>query len=50
VPKRVWDDIQVYGAQKVWQQLLREGLDVARCTVERVMSDMGLRGAVRVGH
>jgi transposase InsO family protein len=46
--KRVWDDnFQVYGAQKVWQQLRREGVDVARCTVERLMRDMGLRGATR---
>jgi putative transposase len=46
--QRVWDEnFQVYGAQKVWQQLRREGVDVARCTVERLMRDMGLRGAVR---
>jgi transposase InsO family protein len=37
----------VYGVRKVWRQLLREGFDVARCTVERLMRDMGLRGAVR---
>jgi transposase InsO family protein len=46
--QRVWDDHQhVYGPRKVWRQLRREGIDVARCTVERLMHDMGLRGAVR---
>ena len=37
----------VYGANKVWAQLNREGVGVARCTVERLMRDLGLRGAVR---
>ncbi len=37
----------VYGARKVWLALNREGVEVARCTVERLMSDLGLRGAVR---
>jgi putative transposase len=36
-----------YGAPKIWAQLNREGIQVARCTVERLMRDMGLRGAVR---
>src|SRR5215207_9412378 len=36
----------VYGARKVWHQLGREGIAVARCTVERLMRQMGLRGAV----
>ena len=46
--QRVWDDnFSVYGAEKVWRQLGREGVDVARCTVERLMRAMGLRGAVR---
>ncbi len=46
--RRVYDDnFRVYGAEKVWRQLLREGRDVARCTVERLMREMGLRGAVR---
>jgi transposase InsO family protein len=36
----------VYGARKVWRQLAREGTVVARCTVERLMRRMGLRGAV----
>lgn len=37
----------VYGARKVWRQLRREGISAARCTVERLMSDLGLRGVVR---
>ena len=37
----------VYGARKVWRQLAREGTVVARCTVERLIRRMGLRGAVR---
>jgi putative transposase len=37
----------VYGARKVWRQLHREGIAVARCTVERLMGELGLRGAVR---
>lgn len=38
---------QVYGADKVWRQLGREGMTVARCTVERLMRQQGLRGVVR---
>ena len=46
--RRVWDEHrQVYGADKVWAQLKREGLPVARCTVERLMRALGLRGVVR---
>jgi transposase InsO family protein len=46
--RRVWDEnFSVYGAEKVWRQLRREGVDVARCTVERLMRVNGLRGAVR---
>jgi putative transposase len=46
--ERVWkENFGVYGARKVWRQLLREGIDVARCTVERLMRAMGLRGVVR---
>ena len=46
--RRVWmQKFQVYGAKKVWKQLNREGFPVARCTVARLMSDLGLRGAVR---
>ena len=41
------DNFGVYGADKVWVQLNREGIGVARCTVERLMRDLGLRGAVR---
>jgi putative transposase len=45
---RVWDDnFQVYGARKVWRQLNREQMPVARCTVERLMRSLGLQGAVR---
>jgi putative transposase len=40
-------NFQVYGVRKVWRQLRREGEDVARCTVARLMRDMGLQGAVR---
>jgi len=44
----VWDDnLQVYGARKVWRQLNREEIPVARCTIERLMRRMGLEGAVR---
>ena len=46
--QRVWQaNLQVYGADKVWRQLQREGIAVARCTVERLMRSQGLRGAVR---
>jgi putative transposase len=46
--RRVWDEHQqVYGPRKMWRQLGREGHRVARCTVERLMRQMGLRGAVR---
>lgn len=38
---------RVYGARKVWHQLCREGVDVARCTVERLMRGMGLQGVIR---
>jgi putative transposase len=41
------ENFSVYGADKVWAQLNREGHRVARCTVERLMRDLGLRGAVR---
>ncbi len=46
--RRVWDEHrQVYGADKVWAQLNREDIPVARCTVERLMRELGLRGVVR---
>ena len=41
------DSFGTYGARKVWRQLLREGEKVARCTVERLMREMGLQGVVR---
>ena len=41
------DNFGVYGARKVWRQLRREEEDVARCTVERLMREMRLQGAVR---
>jgi putative transposase len=43
----VTDNFGVYGADKVWAQLRREGTQVARCTVERLMRALGLRGVVR---
>ena len=46
--ERVWkENFGVYGARKVWLQLLREKVEVARCTVERLMRGMGLQGVVR---
>jgi transposase InsO family protein len=46
--EQVWQsNMQVYGADKVWRQLAREGTAVARCTVERLMRHQGLRGVVR---
>jgi len=47
--RRVWGESfdGTYGADKVWRQLRRERVSVARCTVERLMRAMGLRGAVR---
>jgi putative transposase len=46
--QRIWDtNHQVYGPRKVWKQLRRDGQRVARCTVERLMRAMGLRGASR---
>ena len=46
--ERVWQaNLQVYGADKVWRQMNREGIAVARCTVERLMRRLGLRGVIR---
>src|SRR5262245_23187210 len=46
--QRVWDNNdRVYGPRKVWKQLRREGYRVARCTVERLMRDLGLQGVTR---
>src|SRR5665213_643302 len=45
---RIWNEQRrVYGADKVWAQLRREGVQVARCTVERLMRGLGIRGVVR---
>jgi hypothetical protein len=45
---RVWEqNLVVYGADKVWDQLNKDGVRVARCTVERLMADMGLQGCRR---
>lgn len=48
VIREVWDaNEQVYGPRKVWKELLRQGVQVARCTVRRLMKELGLEGAVR---
>ena len=45
---RVFDDnLRVYGVRKVWRQMRREGFDVARCTVARLMKSMGIEGIIR---
>ena len=45
--KRVWkENFSVYGARKVWRQLIREGIEVARCTVERLMRELGSKQLV----
>ena len=40
-------NFRCYGARKIWLKLRQDGHDVARCTVERLMRELGLRGAVR---
>ena len=46
--RRVFEEnFRVYGVRKVWRQLQREGVDIARCTVERLMQRMGLQGVIR---
>jgi putative transposase len=46
--RRIYEEnFRVYGVRKVWRQLLREGITVARCTVARLMRTMGLQGVVR---
>ncbi|SDZ04824.1 IS3 family transposase [Nitrosomonas sp. Nm58] len=46
--QRVWkNNFKVYGASKVWRQLLREGIVAARCTVERLMKKLELQGVRR---
>lgn len=45
---RVWEqNFRVYGARKVWKQMNREGMRVARCTVERLMRGLGIEGVRR---
>jgi putative transposase len=49
--QRVWkENFAVYGAEKVWRQLRREGRDVARCTVERLMRARGSRPGLPGDH
>jgi putative transposase len=44
----VWDQTEhVYGPRKIWKKLRREGQPLARCTIERLMRGMGVRGGVR---
>jgi len=46
--ERVWqENFEVYGVPKVWRQLKREGFVIARCTVERLMRKLGLKGVTR---
>src|SRR5262249_53700061 len=47
VPQEIWQNFQVYGVRKVRRQLRREGFDVARCTVARLMMKMALQGMIR---
>ena len=47
-PRRIFEEnFEVYGARKIWRELRREGQDVARCAVERLMRALGLKGVVR---
>ena len=46
--RRVWEEnFEVYGARKLWRELGRRQIDVARCTVERLMRRLGIRGVIR---
>ncbi|PYE86808.1 helix-turn-helix protein [Phyllobacterium leguminum] len=46
--RRVFEaNFRVYGVRKVWRQLKREGFEIARCTVSRLMRTMGLQGVIR---
>lgn len=46
--QRVWEsNFKVYGANKIWRQLLREGIRAARCTIERLMKKLGIQGVRR---
>ena len=41
------ENFGVYGVRKVWRQMRREGFEIARCTAERLMRELGLQGVVR---
>lgn len=46
--RRVFDaNFKVYGYRKVWRQMPREGFEIARCMVERLMRELGLQGVIR---
>ncbi len=46
--ERVFEEnLSVYGVRKVWHQMRREGFDTARCTVARLMKDIGIEGVIR---
>lgn len=46
--ERVFEEnLKVYGVRKVWHQMNREGFDIARCTVARLMKDIGIEGVIR---
>ncbi|SFM86154.1 IS3 family transposase [Nitrosomonas communis] len=46
--QRIWEsNFKVYGANKVWRQLIREGIRVARCTYARLMKRLGIQGVSR---
>ncbi|GIT89314.1 hypothetical protein ROBYS_43300 [Roseobacter sp. OBYS 0001] len=46
--RRVFEEnLKVYGVRKVWHQMRREGFDIARCTVARLMKDIGIEGVIR---
>jgi len=46
--RRMFDaNFKVYGVRKVWRQMQREGFDIARCTVERLMRELDLQGVIR---
>jgi putative transposase len=46
--RRIWEEnFRVYGVRKVWRQLHREGIEVARCTTARLMKQMGIEGVIR---
>ena len=46
--ERVFEEnLSVHGVRKIWHQLRREGFDIARCTVARLMKDIGIEGVVR---